>query len=638
MTLFQPVKGLTLVREKSLGMLVTAVVVLIIGLFLLELQVPVGVEVWLPNVAVVLLSLWLPHRWPTYLTAFACSVSTLLSLFFSPFIVPTWLAVVNRLLGIALFWITATMGLAARRTAELQKMNMLLRLEIAERHRGEAKLAEQASLLDLTQDAIIVRDMEGRIVFWNHGAERLYGWSAQQARGKNAIALLVQADSPGIAQAQDELLRKERWSGELHQVTREGRNIVVDSKWTLVRGAGGIPQSVLVVNTDVTAKKKLETQLLRTQRLESVGVLAGGVAHDFNNLLTPILMAVKLLHEKRSEADRLSLLATLQASAERGAEMVRQLLSFAGGSEAATVPIHLRHVIKEVKSILDHTFPKGIHIAARVPDNLLPVLADTTQVSQVLMNLCVNARDAMPDGGVLTITAENVMLSDDYARHHADAHPGRYVRMSVIDTGAGIAADVLDRIFDPFFSTKECGKGTGLGLSTVLGIVKSHSGFVNVYSEVGRGARFSVYFPAALKEETRAAELSPANFPVGRGEMILLVDDEASILKTVKTTLESYNYRVLTAPDGTEAVARYSQHQSEIQVVLLDMMMPGMDGPTTLAALRQLAPDVLVIATSGLWPKGRLAAEVGAGEMAFLQKPYTDEQLLTLLARVIKRT
>jgi two-component system, cell cycle sensor histidine kinase and response regulator CckA len=622
---FAPRPATQRAKHQRRGRLVAAaVILLIVALFILELQVPVGV------------ALWLPRRWQTYLTTAICSVLTLAGVLFAPAIVPTWVAIVNRSLGILAFWVTAFVGLAARRTGELQEMNRRLRLEIAERQRGEERLAEQASLLDLAQDAILVRTMDDRIIFWNRGAERLYGWSAREALGKDAIKLLLQAESPDIEKAYRELLKKGQWLGSMRHATRDGQSIIVESRWTLVRDPLGVPKSVLVVNTDMTEKLKLEAQLLRKQRLESVGVLAGGVAHDFNNLLTPILVATKLLREGQIGAERDNLLSVLQASAERGAEMIRRLLAFAGGNSHASAPLQIGDVVDEIKSILQHTFPKGIRLTTDVADDLAPVLADATQLSQVLMNLCVNARDAMPNGGALTITAENLLLTEEFTRRCAGAQCGPHVRIAVADSGTGMPPEVIDRIFDPFFTTKDHGKGSGLGLSSVLGIVTSHGGFVDVQSEVGQGSRFSVYLPVVPSSTATPVERPRISLPGGQGERILVVDDEVLILEAVSAILESKGYHVLPAADGADAVAIFAKQPRQIECVLVDMMMPGMDGSATVAALRKLRPDVRVIATSGLRPTGNLAAEIAAGELAFLQKPYSDEQLLTLVHRTVQ--
>jgi two-component system, cell cycle sensor histidine kinase and response regulator CckA len=544
---------------------------------------------------------------------------------------------------LSLFWILSSLLVVLSllvagmmpRWLTLTRENRRLRQESASLKQVEQQLRERVALLDLAHDAITMRDLEDRIVYWNKGAERLYGWTAEEALGKDAIELLFQGDPPRMDEARQVLFQNGEWVGDWHQITKTGQEIVAETRWTLVRDAEGQPSCILVVNTDVTERVHLQSQLLRTQRLESIGVLAGSVAHDFNNLLNPILMAVKLLREERPEEERQHLLTTLQTSAERGAEIVRQLLSFAGGSNGERTAVKVRHLIKEVTSIIDHTFPKSIRLEVKLGDNPPAVFADETQLSQVLMNLCVNARDAMPSGGCLSIAAENVVIDAEAARLHADARPGSYLRLTVSDTGTGISPQIIDRIFDPFFTTKEQGKGTGLGLSTVLGIVKSHHGFISLDSKPGKGSQFAVFLPAfAQREVNKAGPLQPT-LPRGRNQLILLVDDEVLILETVAAILKSHGYRVLTASNGKEALEVWKEHRAEIKAVVLDMMMPILDGPSTLSALQELDPRINIIATSGLRPTGWLVDELAAGQVQFLAKPYSDEQILTTLARVL---
>src|SRR5581483_6375192 len=277
-----------------------------------------------------------------------------------------------------------------------------------------------------------------------------------------------------------------------------------------------------------------------------------------------------------------------------------------------------------------------IEIRIALPDDLWVVTGDATQLYQVLMNLCVNARDAMPGGGALTLSAENLVLDDSYARMHLEANPGRFVLIRITDTGVGIPAENLNKVFEPFFTTKEYGKGTGLGLSTVVGIVKSHQGFVDVYSEINRGTEFKVYLPAVTSEMMPQAEAEQAELPAGHGELVLLVDDEAAIREITRGTLEAYGYNVMTAADGTEAVAIYAANKDSIQVVLTDMMMPYMDGPATIRALRKMDPRVRIIASSGLAGDGKLAEAANTGVKMFLSKPYTAEKLLKALAEVLR--
>lgn len=311
--------------------------------------------------------------------------------------------------------------------------------------------------------------------------------------------------------------------------------------------------------------------------------------------------------------------------------MIKQVLTFARGVEGERCAIQLSHLIAELEKIMRDTFPRSIQIGTHLPNDLWTIIGDSTQLYQVLLNLCVNARDAMPDGGRLQIQAGNLLLDEHDLRRQPDAKPGPYVVLSVLDTGTGIPPHVIDRIFDPFFTTKGVGQGTGLGLSTAMGFVKSHGGFMNVYSEVGRGTEFKVYLPAQETAATRQAEEERPELHKGNGELVLVVDDEAPILETTKATLEAYGYRVLTAKDGTEALASCAQHHNAISVVVTDMMMPFMDGPATIRALHKLDPAVKVIAVSGLMENKNRADLADTGSTLFLQKPYTTEQLLHAL-------
>jgi signal transduction histidine kinase/ActR/RegA family two-component response regulator len=420
----------------------------------------------------------------------------------------------------------------------------------------------------------------------------------------------------------------------LQQRQRDGRPVIVASRWTLVKDSAGRPQARLIINSDVTEKKKLEVQLLRAQRLESIGTLAGGIAHDLNNVLTPILMGLDILRAAPDEARRQGVLETLQVAAQRGADLVKQVLLFSRGADGLRGVLALKPLIREVESIITHTFPKGIRQRVEVAADLWQAPIDATQFTQVLMNLAVNARDAMPSGGELLVRAENLTVDEQYARMHVEARPGRYVAVSVADTGEGIPPDVQERMFDPFFTTKPAGQGTGLGLSTVLGIVQSHGGFVNVYSAPGRGARFVACFPAAnTSDEAQKSVLLPLQ--TGNGELILVVDDEAAIAQITRHTLEAHGYRVVTASDGAEALALFREHRCEVRAVLTDMMMPVMDGPATIRAIRELDGAVPFIAASGLSDPIRAAGDMAGEVAATLPKPFTARMLLKAVRKVL---
>jgi PAS domain S-box-containing protein len=496
------------------------------------------------------------------------------------------------------------------------------------------RLAEQASLLDKAQDAIIVRDLDHRITYWNKSAERLYGWTAEERLGK--IARDAQSDVKLFDEAMRKVLEQGDWVGELFQHRKDGGEIVVESRWTLVKDEAGRPASVLVINTDITERTKLEHQFLRAQRLESIGTLAGGIAHDLNNVLTPILVSIDMLREGEKDSDRLGILATLESSTRRGADMVQQVLSFARGVEGRRVKVQVGDVLRDVERIANDTFLKNIAVRTCLPAGLWTVSGDPIQLHQVLLNLCVNARDAMPSGGMLTLSAENVTLDEAFAGANIDAKPGPHVVLKVMDSGVGIAREIVDRIFEPFYTTKDVSKGTGLGLSTSLAIVKSHGGFMRVKSVLGKGAEFFVYLPAETAAPSEPPRKKAADLPRGSGELILVVDDEAPVRFVTRRMLETYGYRVLLAADGSEAVALYEKQKGDIAAVITDMMMPVMDGPATIHALRAMQPDVRIIAASGLHGRGNDPHSASIASVShFLPKPYTAATLLTTLKRVL---
>ncbi|MEH2180110.1 hybrid sensor histidine kinase/response regulator [Nostoc sp.] len=506
---------------------------------------------------------------------------------------------------------------------------------LRDRKLAEEKIREQAALLDVTTDAICVRDLNNRIIFWNKGAETLYGWQATEAWGKNASELLYDEPSPEIEAALLQAISQGKWQGELTKLTKTNKEILVASRWSLVCDEQGKPKSILTVDTDITEKKHLEAQLFRAQRLESIGTLASGIAHDLNNILTPILAGAQLLPLKFPNADERTrhLLEILEINARRGADLVKQVLSFTRGVEGKHITLQLKHIIVEIAKILKETFPKSIEISTNVPQDLWMVSGDSTQLHQVLMNLCVNARDAMSNGGTLSISAENMLIDANYARMNLEAKEGPYIVITVSDTGVGISKEMLDRIFEPFFTTKDVGQGTGLGLSTVLGIIKSHGGFVNVYSEPGSETSFQVYLPAVEGMETiNPEDLSPQT---GHGELILVVDDEAAIQEIAITSLEAHNYKILVASDGIEAIALYAQNKDKISAVLMDIMLPSLDGLTAIRTLQKINPQVKIIASSGLMSDNKLSAVAAIGVNTFLSKPYTVNELLLSLQKVL---
>ena len=506
-----------------------------------------------------------------------------------------------------------------------------IRYEITERKAHEERIRQQASLLDKAQDAIVVCDLQFQVLFWNKGAERMYGWSLNEALGRNLEELLLRGNPGRLTDIREALESSDEWITETAHSRQDGSSLTVESRWTLVRDDRGKPDYYLVIITDITEKRRAEEQLLRAQRMESIGTLAGGIAHDLNNVLSPILMAVEMLQLKNRDPEIERWLEVIRKSSERGADLIKQVLTFARGLEGKRVAVQLKYLVKDIVKEVAETLPKSTAVEYRIATDIKPILADPTQIQQVLMNLCVNARDAMPDGGTLTVSVENVTMDETAARMNPEAQIGQYVVLSVADTGTGMTSEVKNRIFDPFFTTKEVGKGTGLGLSTSLSIVKSHGGFVNVYSDIGRGSRFSVYFPVDEANVERGTERTETVYPRGSGELVLVVDDEERIREVAEAALEAFGYRTISAADGNEGIAKFAANIEEIAVVVTDLSMPKMDGVNMVRTIRKLAPGAKVIAMSGLMTpdQTRQLDELGVKET--ITKPFTAESLLSAI-------
>jgi nitrogen-specific signal transduction histidine kinase len=390
---------------------------------------------------------------------------------------------------------------------------------------------------------------------------------------------------------------------------------------------------ILTIDEDITERTRTEQQMLRAQRLESLGTLAGGIAHDLNNTLAPILLATELLTTRDITSDQRELLGTIQASARRSADLVEQVLLFARGVEGNRVPIDVGTLLHDVQIIVKDTFPRNVRLITEVPEGLATVLGDSTQLQQVVLNLAVNARDAMPDGGELTIMADPVTLDAQYAASHPEALPDDYVRIVVADTGIGMTQETQDRLFEPFFTTKAPGVGTGLGLPTSAAIVRSHGGFMQVYSELDAGTRFHVYLPVTTEPVAGPVEPPAASAaPRGNGELILVVDDEDHVRAMTRQTLSSHGYEVLEAANGAEAISVYAEHREQVDLVMTDMMMPIMDGPATIRALLRLDPGLRIVGASGLHTSGATAQAQAAGVEHFLPKPFNSVQLLEIIA------
>ncbi len=511
-------------------------------------------------------------------------------------------------------------------------------IDVTERKKTEHKIQEQANLLGLASDAIIVRGLDEEIQYWNKSAERLYGWTAEEAIGVDFMKVAAEDPSP-FEVAKAILLEKGEWSGEVRKITRWGSSVIVESRWTLLLDDMGNPRSILAIDTDITEKKQMEALFLRNQRLESIGQLAGGIAHDLNNILAPILMGAQMLRENSDDPESPFILATIETNAQRGAEIVKQVVAFARGADGKRVLLQVRYVLAEICGIIRETFPRSIALKTEQQQNLWTIMGDATQLHQILLNLAVNARDAMPQGGTLTVAAENLLLDEADASLRPGLEPGPHVLFKISDTGTGISSDIADKIFDPFFTNKGPDKGSGLGLSTVMGIVKSHKGHVEFDSKVGIGTEFRVYLPA----EPGLPRLTPSRQgtsdeppPKGHGELILIVDDEEAVRSVTKRILESNGYRTLLASQGTEAVAWYVEKGYEISVVLTDLHMPDMGGVEAIAVLREMNPSIKIIVVTGAGSALGAPSPEEMGVQAYIKKPFDVAHLLVTLNNVLQ--
>ncbi len=500
---------------------------------------------------------------------------------------------------------------------------------------AEHRIRELADFVNEAREAIVVTDFGGHVTFWNKGAERLTGWTANEVLGK-VVAELFDTAASKIVDVHPLLMAAGAWSGEVRVNTKAGHPIVLDMHITLMRDDAGQPKAHLSISTDITAEKSMEEQFLRVQRLESIGMLAAGIAHDLNNVLAPILMGAPILREHMSAPGDLKLLTLLEKSAERGAGLVRQVLGFAHGVGGGPQVVQVKHLLRDIVGVISQTLPKNIQIEENVPGDLWPIKANHTQIYQVLLNLCVNARDAMPKGGCLRIRAENSTLDNLAAAAIEHAQPGPYLVLHIEDTGTGIPPEVLPHIWEPFFTTKGAEQGTGLGLSTVRGIVENHHGFITLETKSGRGTIFRVHLPADKAALAGATpESSQAGLPHGHGELILIVDDEASIRDVACATLVRHGYRTLAAGDGAEAVALFASRSNEIRLVITDLNMPNFDGNALTSAVHHLNPGMKILTVSGMNSGNRTSAPRPQSANAFLAKPFQAKALLATVHKLL---
>ncbi len=514
--------------------------------------------------------------------------------------------------------------------------------DVTEQHEAEERRRLLSAALDASADPVVITKRDGLIEWVNAAFVNNTGYPAEEALGKTPGELMKSGkhDDAFYREMWDAISNGKVWSAEMTNRHKDGSLHPEHVTITPVRESGsGEIRHFVAIKRDLTVEKRNEELFLRAQRMESIGTLAGGIAHDLNNLLSPILMGADLLKTFPMEEKAMDLLNEIERSAKRGAGLVKQVLTFARGTSGERVEIPFKQLLDNLASLVTNTFPKDIRLEVRIGKGLIPVTGDPTQIDQVLVNLAVNARDAMPEGGVLSVTVQNVHLNPEAVAGHPEVRPGDFLLIEVADTGTGMTSETKAKVFDPFFTTKEQGKGTGLGLSTTMGIIRSHGGFIHLYSEPRKGTVFKLYLPAASSESAppvvSPGDVAESESLRGEGELILLVDDERPILTLSKRTLENFGYRVLTAADGSEAVAVFLAHRDACHLVVTDMMMPEMDGLSLARVLHKIQPELPIIAVSGLDANGKIAKARDAGVRHFLPKPFSSEALLRTVRQVL---
>ena len=507
--------------------------------------------------------------------------------------------------------------------------------DLSDRKQREDRLREQATLLDRARDAIMVRGLDRRIRYWNRAAETIYGIPREQAIGKRVEDIVAHDDPVAFEAADAEVFEKGEWSGRLQQTAAGGKTVTVDGHWTLLRDENGNPAGILKIHTNVSERVDLERRLAQSQKLEAIGQLTGGIAHDFNNLLTVIVgNADTLSEELQQQPDVLPLVDMIRTAGERGAELTRHLLAFARRQALEPRTVHPDELVDGMRNLLRRTLGENVELAVNHAADVALVSVDPAQFESALLNLCINARDAMPGGGKLMIETENVVLDENYAGQRVDVVPGDYVRISISDTGTGMSAEDAARAFEPFFTTKARGKGTGLGLSMVYGFVKQSGGHVAIYSELGHGTVVTLYLRRARGQDEPVARVEPGDV-AGHGERILLVEDDDLVRKHAVQLLESLGYGVVVASNGPEAL-EVLRSGVPCDLLFTDVIMPGgMTGPRLAEAAHALRPGLPVLYTSGYTENaivhhGRVDPGVN-----LLHKPYRKPELAAKLRLVL---
>ncbi|MEK6678679.1 MAG: ATP-binding protein [Nitrospirota bacterium] len=507
-------------------------------------------------------------------------------------------------------------------------------MQIEEKHALLSAAVEQSS------ECVVITDLEGNIVYVNPAFERNTGYPAAEAIGKKPSILKSEKHSSEYySKLWFALKSAGSWSGILINKRKDGSLFEEETSISTVSDSKGRPAYYVAVKRDVTNERRLEEQLRHVQKMEAIGQLTGGIAHDFNNFLTAILGFSSLLQmkfENDNDVQSNSYLMNIISAGEKAANMTNSLLSFSRKRIINIRPALLNDIIKGMEKLLQRVITENVEFKTALTDKGTIIMADTGQIEQVLLNLVANARDAMPKGGTVFIKTEVVNVDEVFVRSHGYGKPGDYVLLSVSDTGIGMDEMTKERIFEPFFTTKEVGKGTGLGLSIVYGIVKQHNGYIDVNSELGKGTTFNIYFPI-IESTLESTETKKKAVHTGGTETILLAEDEIEVRRLVKTVLEEFGYKVIEAADGEDAVDRFMENKDEINLILLDVIMPKKNGREAYNKIKNISPDVKAIFISGYTEDIIKREDIFEMGLNFIAKPVSPSDLLEKIRQVLDK-
>ena len=510
-------------------------------------------------------------------------------------------------------------------------------LDITERKQAAEERIRLATAVEQAAESVIISDRRGTIHYVNPAFERLSGFSSEDIVGKNFRILKSESHDRSFYREMWQTISSGKvWAGRIRNRMKDGSLRQFETTISPIRDQHGVIVNFVSVNRDVTQEVALEAQLFQAQKMEAVGTLAGGIAHDFNNLLQVIQGYTEVL---QGEVDRnkssFEALLKIHRSAKRGAELTRQLLTFSRKVQSERRPLDLNREVEQVKKLLERTIPKMIEIELYLSEGPAVVSADPIQVEQAIMNLAVNAKDAMPEGGKIVIETERVKLDDQFCKTHLGARPGEYVLLSISDTGHGMDREILEHVFEPFYTTKDVGKGTGLGLAMVYGIVKNHEGYILCYSEINTGTTFKIYLPAMEQSGQRQKPDKMEDLFKGGEETILLVDDEEYIRDLGVELLTDVGYKVLTATNGEQGLELYQKEQKKIDLIVLDLVIPGMGGRKCYEEILKINPRAKILIVSGYSVNGPGRAALEAGAKGFVGKPFDVSHLLEKIREIL---